>query len=81
MSSTAVSSFIPRLFIPSAPKESGYEELGRLVAMVREDTLTVSVEERINLRSGEAAQDDGLSVVLGPSVERPHPHSREVCAM
>ena len=43
--------------------------------------MAVCVEERVNLGSEEAAEDECLSVEAGPAVQRPHSNSREVSSM
>ena len=43
--------------------------------------MTVCVEERVDLWSEEAAEDERLSVEAGPAVQRPHSNSREVSSM
>lgn len=43
--------------------------------------MTVCVEEGVDFWSGEVAEDQGLTVELGPAVQRPHTNSREVCSV
>jgi hypothetical protein len=44
-------------------------------------TVTVCVEEGVDLRSEKAAKDERLLVEAGPAVQRPHSNPREVRSM
>ena len=41
----------------------------------------MSVEEGIDLWSGEVAKDKRLSVEVGPAAQRPHSNSRKISSM